>query len=203
MELSLPALTPLVFSVSWAKIQNQIIFIRTRNRLILLFSSENIFCDSRGAEVSHWTTLRNFRRLARKRKRGKHRKKDFNYTTTQVFMTTESASSFVQLIRNQQSQCSPALIWAVEAQVCLNPSSLLPVSSFLCICTHWLMLQGFVSSLCQGLLAEVSASSTHFTSFQIDLGSLFQEPRWHSLPLFIKRLIIEAIRGVSAVLQNA
>lgn len=64
-----------------------------------------------------------------------------------VFMTTESAPSFVSLIRYQQSQCSPVLIWAVEAWGLLTPSSLLPVSSFLSTYTYWLILQGFMSSL--------------------------------------------------------
>lgn len=124
-------------------------------------------------------------------------KKDLNYTTTQGFHDR----------RNQQSRCSQALIWTVEAWVCLTPSSLLPVSSLLSTYTYWLTLQAFVSSLMprSARWSIPVFNSLRFNSLLFGLtgNPFFQEPRWHSLPLFIKRLIIEAIMGVSAVLQNA
>lgn len=124
-----------------------------------------------------------------------------------VFMTTESAPSFVSLIRYQQSQCSQVLIWAVEAWECLTPPSLVACLFFpqhLHLLANSAGFHELPNAKVYSLkYPRLQLTSLQFTSFWIDLESLFQEPRWHSLPLFIKRLIIEAIMGVSAVLRNA
>lgn len=175
--------------------------------LYFFFSSENIFSDSPGAEALHWTTLRNFRRLACKRERGKNAKKDFNYTTTQgfhdygkcPFLCVIDKIPTVSVLLSAYLGC-----WSLSVSDSFQPVACLFFPQHLHLLANSAGFHELPNAKVYSLKhPRLRLTLLYFTSFRIDLESLFQEPRWHSLPLFIKRLIIEAIMGVSAVLRNA